>query len=53
MTPFFAYIDPGAGSIIIQIIIAGFLGAFAFFGRIKLFFIKIYKKIFNTKKNGH
>ena len=48
--PSYAYIDPGSGSILLQIvgsILAGFL---FFFTYIKLKFKNIYKKIFKKKK---
>jgi len=44
----FSYIDPGTGSYIFQMLIAGFLGAlFAlkiFWSRVKLFFMNIFSK---------
>jgi hypothetical protein len=44
----FSYIDPGTGSYIFQMLIAGLLGAlFAlkiFWGRLKLFFINLFSK---------
>jgi hypothetical protein len=35
----FAYIDPAAGSIIFQVILAGFLGFLVYVKKIKLFFL--------------
>lgn len=49
----FAYLDPGTGSIILQALIgliASFFTAFLmFWNKIKLFFKKIYSKIFKKK----
>ncbi len=46
--PALAYIDPGSGSYIFQIILAGFLTALVFikqsWGRIKDFFVSVKKK---------
>jgi len=51
----YAYLDPGTGSYIIQIIIAGFLGGiFAlkiFWKQIKIFFVKIFLKNHSNGKN--
>ena len=42
--PFFLYIDPGSGSYLVQVIIAGILGAFFYFKnwwwKIKSFFTR-------------
>jgi len=50
----YAYIDPGSGSIILQAIIAAFVGASTtitiYWKKIKLFFSKIFKKKNNEKK---
>jgi len=50
----YAYIDPGSGSIILQAIIAAFVGASTtitiYWKKIKLFFSKIFKKKDNEKK---
>ena len=51
----YAYLDPGTGSYIIQIIIAGFLGGiFAlkiFWKQIKVFFKKIFSKNHPNEKS--
>lgn len=56
----FLYLDPGVGSIILQALIAGFLGIAMFFKNIKMYFLHLFKKdkkdsdsIFSekTKKN--
>jgi hypothetical protein len=53
-TSAYAYIDPGSGSIILQAIIAAFVGASTtiaiYWQKIKLFFSKIFKKKNNEKK---
>ena len=41
----YAYLDPGTGSLILQLILAGVAAFFAFFSRIK----RNIKKIFNSK----
>lgn len=38
------YLDPGAGSILLQLILAGLLGFITFFKNIKYFFLSIFKK---------
>lgn len=46
------YIDPGTGSLLIQLLIASLLGAFAFFGRIRQFFTRIFQNIFRKDKKN-
>jgi len=50
-----AYLDPGTGSYVIQLIIAGFLGGiFAlkiFWKQINLFFIKIFSRNHSNEKS--
>jgi hypothetical protein len=41
------YLDPGAGSLIIQAVLAVLLGIGVFFKSIKYFFLGFIKKIFN------
>ena len=38
------YIDPGSGSMILQAIIAGFLGIAMFFKNIKMYLLQLFKK---------
>ncbi len=40
----FLYLDPGAGSMLLQVLLAGILGVLTFFKNIKLFVISIFKK---------
>ena len=40
----FLYLDPGSGSMILQAVIAGFLGIAMFFKNIKLYIIHLFKK---------
>lgn len=40
------YIDPGAGSLLIQAIIAGIVSILVFFNKIKLYLVYIFKRIF-------
>ena len=47
------YIDPGAGSLVIQVLIAGAVSALMFFKNIKIVVSNFFNKIFKTtKKNG-
>lgn len=43
------YLDPGTGSIIIQLVIAAVTGAFFFFKKVRLFFIDLFNKLRNKK----
>jgi len=47
-TPVYAYIDPGTGSYIIQLLLAGFLGALLavkiFWKKLKIFFSNLFNK---------
>lgn len=45
------YIDPGAGSLLLQAIIAGIVSVLVFFNKIKLYIIYIFSRIFGGKKN--
>ena len=45
-----AYIDPGASSLIIQIICAPLFFIILFFSKIKLFLKKLILKVFNREK---
>lgn len=38
------YIDPGAGSMLLQVLLAGILGIFTFFKNIKMFILSFFKK---------
>jgi hypothetical protein len=40
----FLYLDPGAGSMLLQVILAGILGFLTFFKNIKMFIVSIFKK---------
>ncbi len=44
----YAYLDPGTGSYILQIVIAAILGAFfllkSYWGRLKIFFVSLFSK---------
>ena len=44
-----SYIDPGAGSLVIQVLIAGFVSILMFFKNIKLVVINFFDKIFRPK----
>jgi hypothetical protein len=44
------YIDPGAGSLVIQLIIAGAVSALMFLKNIKLIVCNFYNKIFKFNK---
>jgi hypothetical protein len=47
------YIDPGAGSLVIQVLIAGAISVLMFFKNIKLVVSNLFNKIFKSnKKNG-
>ena len=50
-----AYIDPGTGTYILQLVVAGLLGAAVaakiFWTRIKAFFVKVFSKKGNTEEN--
>ncbi len=47
------YIDPGTGSLVIQVLIAGAVSVLMFFKNVKLVVSNIFNKIFNNyKKNG-
>ena len=47
------YIDPGAGSLLIQVIVAGALSVLIFFKNLKLVLSNFFGKIFRcNKKNG-
>lgn len=49
MTIFFLYIDPGSGSYLVQIVIAGVLGIIYFFKNIRVVLIDFFSKIFKKK----
>lgn len=40
----FTYIDPGAGSMLLQALIAGFLGILMFFKNIKIWILSVFKR---------
>lgn len=44
-----AYVDPGSGQLIWQMLVAGFVGALFYFKRIRLFFQKLFTKWFGKK----
>jgi hypothetical protein len=44
------YIDPGAGSLLIQVLIAGAVSVFMFFKNIKLVVSSFFNKIFKSNK---
>ena len=44
------YIDPGTGSILIQVLIAGAVSVLMFFKNVKLVLINFWNKIFKSKK---
>jgi hypothetical protein len=47
------YIDPGTGSLVIQVLIAGVVSVLMFFKNVKLVVSNFFNKIFNNyKKNG-
>lgn len=46
--PLLGYIDPASGSLLLQIVIAGFVGALAFFRRSVFHFFGFFKR---SKKN--
>ena len=46
------YIDPGAGSLLIQLLIAGLLGSVAFFGRIRQSIRTIFDKLFGKNREN-
>jgi hypothetical protein len=46
------YIDPGAGSILIQVLIAGAVSVLMVFKNIKLFVINFLNKIFKSLKKN-
>ncbi len=45
----FLYLDPGAGSMLLQVLLAGILGVLTFFKNIKMFIVTMFKK--NNKDN--
>ena len=45
------YIDPGTGSLLIQVFIAGAVSVLMFFKNIRLVLINFWNKIFKSKKN--
>lgn len=45
-----AYIDPGAGSLIVQVILAGILGGLAFFGRLRFWIANFFNNVFRKGK---
>jgi hypothetical protein len=45
------YIDPGTGSLLIQVLIAGAVSVLMFFKNIKLVVSGLFKKLFKSKKN--
>ncbi len=44
------YIDPGTGSLFIQVLIAGAVSLLMFFKNIKLVLMSFWNKTFNSKK---
>lgn len=46
------YIDPGAGSLLIQVLIAAAVSILMFFKNIKIVFINLWNKIFKFKKKN-
>lgn len=46
------YIDPGAGSLIIQVLIAGAVSVIMFFKNIRLVISDFFNKIFKYKKKN-
>ena len=46
------YIDPGAGSLLIQVLIAGAVSVFMFFKNIKLVVSSFFNKIFKSNKKN-
>jgi hypothetical protein len=46
------YIDPGTGSFLIQVLIAGAVSVLMFFKNLKLVLINFLNKIFKSKKNN-
>ncbi|MDD3586803.1 MAG: hypothetical protein PHQ75_06435 [Thermoguttaceae bacterium] len=59
LTPFipslFAYIDPFTGSVLLQVVAAGFLGTMLFFKRIKFFVAGLFcgNAACNTEASDH
>lgn len=50
MASIFLYLDPGAGSMLVQLIIAGFLGVATFYKNIKLYVKAVFLK---SKPSGN
>ena len=52
----YAYLDPGSGSMLLQLLVAGLLGAAfllkTFWGRIKAFFGRVFSKDHQDTKDG-
>lgn len=44
------YLDPGTGSLIIQLIIAAVTGTFFFVKKLRLYFIDLFNQIFRKNK---
>ena len=42
ITPFFAYIDPFTGSLILQLLVAGFVAVMIFFQRVKAYVLGLF-----------
>ena len=47
---FFAYIDPGSGSLLFQLILASFLSVITFSKRVKFFVTSHFKRVFKLEK---
>ena len=45
------YIDPGTGSLLIQVLIAGAVSVLMFFKNVKVVLVNFCYKIFKSKKN--
>jgi len=52
MTPFILYIDPGSGSYLVQMIVAGALGVVFFFKNIMLYIRNFFSSFSRKKKSS-